>query len=62
MNILLNPLQRLPLVQQADVEVPSGFYFLTRQKPPWTNPVVKASHDDGIIGSSNYMRWIRVRI
>ena len=45
-NVLLQPLQRFPLVFQSVVYTAASQHFLACQKPIWTNPVIEIDHNN----------------
>jgi hypothetical protein len=46
LNMFLNPMQQLPLVQQADIKIPIPPNLLTGKETEGTNAVVKVHHHD----------------
>lgn len=62
MNILLDPVQQLALIQQANVHVAVSAHFRSGEKPQRPDAIVEIDQDDAGIGLNHEVRSVVVCI
>jgi hypothetical protein len=62
MDILLYPLQRLPLVQQSSVQIPSRLDLLTSQETPRTDTIIESDNYDIMVSGFDQTGAVQVCI
>jgi len=62
MNVLMNPFEALPLVEQPNVEVTICLHLLAGKKAPNTNTVIESDNDKIIFSCVDQTGPVQIRI